>query len=277
MSRVVVLTDLHIRAEPEPGKPDADARLLSAIDHINRYQSDADLVIVTGDLAHSGERAAYDKLASHLTRLALPHVLMLGNHDNRAAFLDAFPQISPDENGHVQQVVDLPEARLICLDTLNGPPYSYPFSHLGVLCAERLAWLDAALSGTDRPCILFMHHPAHKTGFAAMDAIMLMHGPAFYDRILAHGNVAHIVCGHVHRTISGSHRGVPFSIFKSLVGQMPMLFDLMDFHMETDEPPAYGLLMISDDGVVAHSEDFGLTDLDALRAASPQNASSQPK
>lgn len=277
MSRVVVLTDLHITTTPDPAKPDPNARLLAAIDHINRYQGDADLVVLTGDLTDKGDPASYAMLAKHLSQLALPYALMVGNHDHRETFLSTIPDTPTDANGHIQQVIDLPEARLICLDTLNGPPYSYPFSHLGVLCADRLAWLDAQLSGTDKPCILFMHHPPHKVGFVAMDSIMLMDGVAFYDQILSHGNVAHMVCGHVHRTISGSHRGIPFSIFKSLVGQMPMLFDLMDFHVEAYEPPAYGLLHLSDDSILVHTEDFGLTDLDAVRAASAQTTSSQLK
>ena len=265
MSRIAVLTDLHITVTPDPHGPDADARLRAAIDHLNRDPHGADRVIITGDLTDKGDRASYDKLREHLSHLRLPHTLMLGNHDHREPFRAAFPEAPVTAEGHVQQIIDLPDARLILLDTLNGPPYSYPYSHTGMLCAARLAWLDAALE-TDRPCIVFMHHPAHDVGFAAMDALKLLKGEVFYD--LVAGRVAHIVCGHVHRTISGSHRGIPFSIFKSTVGQMPMLFDLLDFHMQTPEPPAYGLLLIGPHGVIAHTEDFGLSDLDAIRAAS---------
>lgn len=258
MSRIAVLTDLHITVAPDPARPDADARLRAAIHHLNTDPHGAERVIITGDLTDKGDRPSFDRLRDHLTALRLPYALMLGNHDHREPFLAAFPDAPVTASGHVQQIVDLPDARLILLDTLNGPPYVYPYSHTGMLCAARLAWLDAALD-TSRRCILFMHHPAHDTGFAAMDSIKLLNGSAFYDRI--EGRVGHIVCGHVHRTISGSHRGIPFSIFKSNVGQMPMMFETMDFHMETPEPPAYGLLMITPDSVVAHTEDYGLTDL----------------
>lgn len=261
MSRIVVLTDLHIAAEPDP-VINADTRLAAAIAHINQHQSDADLVVITGDLTDKGDAASYAKLKDHLSALKIPHALMLGNHDMRAPFLAAFPETPVTESGHVQQVIDLPHARLILLDTLNGPPYSYPYSHAGLLCAARLSWLDQALD-TDKPCILFMHHPPHDTGFVAMDSIKLMQSEAFHDRIA--GRVAHIVCGHVHRTISGSHRGIPFSVFKSTQWQMPMIFDVMDFHLETAEPPAYGLLLIGPDSIIAHTEDYGLTDLTSLR------------
>lgn len=268
MSRVIVLTDLHITMTPDAHRPDADAGLARAIRHINAEQAEADLLILTGDLTDKGDAASYAKLARHLESAALPAVLMLGNHDNRKAFVSVFPDAPVCETGHVQRVIDLPEARLICLDTLNGPPYDYPASHSGRLCEARLDWMEGQLSGTALPCILFMHHPPHDTGFTAMDTIKLLDGPAFYDRLAAHDNVAHIICGHVHRTISGSHRGIPFSVFKSPVGQMPMLFDVMDFHVETPEPPAYGIVDIHPDGITVHTEDFGLTDLGAMHTAS---------
>ena len=50
-----------------------------------------------------------------------------------------------------------------------------------------------------------------------------------------------------------------------------MLFDVMDFKMETPEPPAYGLIDIGPNAVVVHTEDFGLSDLDGIR----QRASSE--
>ena len=45
-----------------------------------------DDVIVTGDLAHWGEDAAYENLASVLARLNAPTILLMGNHDKRDPF-----------------------------------------------------------------------------------------------------------------------------------------------------------------------------------------------
>ena len=70
----------------------------------------------------------------------------------------------------------------------------------------------------------------------------------------------------MHRTISGSYEGIPFSTFKSTVGQMPMLFDTMDFHMEVNEPSAYGIIMIGSRTVLVQSEDFELSDLRSIKA-----------
>ncbi|MEO0909090.1 MAG: hypothetical protein AAFX96_01770, partial [Pseudomonadota bacterium] len=111
-----------------------------------------------------------------------------------------------------------------------------------------------------------VHMPAANMFHIAMffeNGIKLITIDEFNSVLEKHGNVKHISCGHVHRTISGNHRGISYSVFKSTVGQMPMVFDKMDFHMETTtEPPAYGVIEIGDYGVTVHTEDYGLTDLD---------------
>ncbi len=68
----------------------------------------------------------------------------------------------------------------------------------------------------------------------------------FYDVVKRHGNVLHIFAGHVHRTISGSSRGIPFSVFKSPVHQQPMPFDAPDASLSVDEPAAYGIAVMTD-------------------------------
>ena len=270
MTKIIVFTDLHFGQEKAGNLP--KERLTKGIAHVAEHNPDAAHIILTGDLTHDGVVRDYETLRDVLAGAPCPVHFMVGNHDIRENFQAVFPAVDKTKTGHVQKVIDTEFATLVLLDTLQAPPYSYPFSHIGVLCADRLAWLDAQLAASEKPCILFLHHPPHDTGFVAMDAIKLGNGPEFYDLIERHGNVQQIVCGHVHRTISGVHRGVPFCQFKSLVGQMPMLFDVMDFHMETDEPAAYGILMLTPDGVLAHTEDFELSDLGAIRRSGPVNA-----
>ena len=53
----------------------------------------------------------------------------------------------------------------------------------------------------------------------------------------------------------------------AIVTQQPFLFSTTDTKLEVDEPAAYGVLMISDNAVLVQTEDFGLTDLSALKAA----------
>ena len=263
MTKIIVFTDIHFSVEHLERKINPVERLEAGLHHAARYNGDASHIIITGDLTHHGDVPSYELLRDTLKKYDLPLHLMVGNHDNRENFLSVFPDTPANTNGHVQQTIDVANHRLILLDTLDGPPYDYPLSHRGMLCKKRLGWLDEQLSTAGgRNCIIFMHHHPHNIGFRAMDTIKLANGDAFYEVIEAHGNTQHIFCGHVHRTISGSHRNIPFSIFKSTVGQMPMRFNSMDFHAETDEPAAYGIIGLGEQGVTVHTEDFELTDLD---------------
>ncbi len=258
MTKLIVFTDLHM--VPEGTKIiglDPYERLRAGIEHVNRYHADADRVIFTGDLTHRADTLSYERLRGLLSRLAPPAAITIGNHDQRGRFLETFPDVETDEDGFVQQAIDFADCRVVLLDTLFAPPYDYPLSHAGYLCDRRLAWLDRALTGANGlPVLVFMHHPPHRTGFTGMDAIRLSNEDAFYEKVLEHGNVRHIFAGHVHRTIGGSHRGIPFSIFKSPVHQQPMPFDTPNPSLAVDEPGAYGIVVVTEEGLQVHNEDY---------------------
>lgn len=268
MTKFIIFTDLHM--VPEGAAIiglDPYRRLANGIAHVNRYHADADRVIFAGDLAHGADRPSYERLKTLLGELVPPAALMIGNHDRREVFLDVFAEAATDENGFVQQAIDFADCRAILLDTLFAPPYDYPMSHAGRLCERRLAWLGRQLDEAgDRPALIFMHHPPHASGFAGIDMIRLINEDDFYALVKRHGNVRHIFAGHVHRTISGSSHGIPFSIFKSPVHQQPMPFDIPDASLSVDEPAAYGIALVTEDGVLVHTEDYEIARRDAAVA-----------
>ena len=127
-----------------------------------------------------------------------------------------------------------------------------------------MEWLDRQLeTAGDRPVLLFMHHPPHATGFSGMDQIRLINEVEFYDLVKKRGNVLHIFAGHVHRTIGGSHRGIPFSIFKSTVHQQPMPFEAPNASLSVDEPGAYGIVVVTPEGLQVHNEDYEIARRDS--------------
>ena len=241
MEKLLVLTDLHIT---EPGETiiglDPGARLQATLAHALARHPDAARLIVTGDLTHHGRPAQYRRLKAILDPLPLPVLLLPGNHDRRAGFEEVFPDRPRD------WVEDLGEWRLIGLDTTDEP------SHAGRLDGDRLERLDAALAGAGRS-IVFAHHPPFLTGLPGMDAIRLADGHALLDRLARHD--AHLVCGHVHRTASGSARGVPWTMFKSPCHQAPLDFVTPDSSLSIDEPAAYGVILLGPEGAICHSED----------------------
>jgi len=254
MQKLLVMTDIHIL---EAGRTiiglDPLARLREALDHALSRHPDAAALVLMGDLTHHGAPEQYARLAAALAGLPLPLLPMLGNHDRREAFLAAFPDAPRTGSGHVQAVTDLAHHRIITLDTLDGPPYPKGH-HAGRLCAARTAWLAEALEGAGRRRpLVFAHHPPHAVGIPGMDMIPLADGDAVLALLARHRG--HLFCGHVHRTISGSTAGVPWTMFKSTCHQGPLDLVTPDSSLSIDEPGAYGVLLLSPGSVVAHSED----------------------
>ncbi len=270
MSKVIIFADPHMIPEGATiAGIDPAARLAAGIAHVNTWHGDAAWAVVLGDLAHGGDPASYQRIAALLGELVLPVAIIPGNHDDRAALRAAFPDAAVDADGFLQQVIELPEARLLLLDTLHPTPGQMPDGrHSGRLCPARMAWLEQRLAESaaeDRPVLIAMHHPPHATGFANMDTIRLENGPSFHALLARYPIVRHITCGHVHRSISGIHRDIAFTVFKSTAHQQPAIFDDEDSSLSVDEPAAYGLLQIGPQGVIAHSEDFELAGVDRSR------------
>jgi len=249
--KFIHITDTHLT---EPGKRlyelDPLDRLELAIEDINRFHSDAAFAIVTGDLAHVGEIAAYRALRGALANLRLKTHLLLGNHDNRVNFLEVFPESPLDTDGFVQFAFDTPVGRFICLDS-NEPKVSW-----GVLCDRRLAWLQTELGRAGgRPVYLFMHHPAFPVDLRRMDEISLQQ-PEKFAAVVAGHDIRHFFFGHLHRPIAGSWRGIPFTTMRGTNHQVA--FDLVTERVVpgSHEPPAYAVVMTGGELTVVHFHDY---------------------
>ncbi len=232
-------------------------RLRAAVADINRTCSDADLLIVTGDLTHWGDLDAYGLLKELLEPLALPVRLLIGNHDLRKNFQQIFADAERDADGFVQFVEDIGGWRLIGLDSSTSLQAIDPDRDNGRLCAKRMAFLERALDGAEeRRVVVFLHHTPFVTGFPGMDDIMLEKAAEFFALLKKRGNVDLVVSGHIHRTISANIGGILQAVFKSTAHQAPFDFVSKSSAIASIEPPAYGLLLLEDYGVVVHTEDY---------------------
>lgn len=255
MHKILVTTDIHIT---RPGKQiiglDPVERFTRVLAKAASDHPDADRMIVTGDLTHWGGANEYDRLKQCLGGLPWPVDLMMGNHDNRENFRRAFPDAPTTAAGHVQQIIDLPGWRLITLDS-HDETYTEPV-HSGFLCEDRLDWLREALSGAkDAQIVVFIHHPPLRTFFDGMDEIGLRNIEALLGILEGAPRMRHVIAGHIHRTMSGSARGLPVTIFKSPCHQAPLTIGPSSHSDSIDEPGAYGIVLLHDDGVTVHSED----------------------
>ncbi|WP_341895493.1 phosphodiesterase [Ferrovibrio terrae] len=247
------VTDTHLIP---PGQTlydlDPQARLRLCLDDIARRHTDAAFLVITGDLTHWGAPEAYAILRDELARLPMPVHLLLGNHDSRPNFCQAFPQVPLDENGFVQRVLETPVGRCIFLDS-NEPDVSW-----GVLCDKRLKWLETELNRSSTlPVFLFCHHPPFPVGLPKMDTISLREPEKFAAVVAPHAaRIRHFFFGHLHRPICGSWRGIPFSTMRATSHQVALDFATSDAVPGSHEPPAYAVVRVDPEQVVVHFHDF---------------------
>lgn len=258
MHKILFLSDLHLCAAGETiiGL-DPTARTKAVLEAAMADHADADAMILLGDLTHHGEIAAYRALQNLIADLPMPVVPMMGNHDRRDAFVQVFTTAPKTAEGHIQHVFDIGNTRIITLDSLDGPPYD-DTHHAGRLCPARMDFLEDALRARDgKQALVCIHHPPFDTGIIGMDKIKLAEGDKFLDTLARYGNL-HLICGHIHRTMSGTNRAVAWSMFKSPCHQGVLDLKSANSHLSSNEPGAYGVALLMDDGIVVHSEDVGL-------------------
>ncbi len=198
---IAQITDLHVVGKDQlcQGRVATHAQLQEAVAHINGLDPRPDLVLVTGDLTDHGTPEEYAVAREILAALRPAAYLIPGNHDRREAFLEAFADrayLPRPGAPFAQYVIEQYPVRLVGLDT------TIPGKSDGMLCGERLAWLEASLQAApDRPTMIFMHHPPFRTGIRWVDAIGL-HGGRKMEAIVArHTQVEWVACGHIHRPV----------------------------------------------------------------------------
>jgi 3',5'-cyclic-AMP phosphodiesterase len=253
---IAQITDTHITM---PGKllmgvVDTATALERAVSALGRLNPPPDVTVVTGDLVEGGEPAEYAHLRALLTPLRMPIFAIPGNHDAREPMREAFigDGYLPAK-GFLNYVIEDYPLRMIGLDTL------IPGEGGGLLCSDRLQWLDDTLArGPDRPAVVMMHHPPFVTGIARMDRAGLVGSSAFAEIIRGHPQVERILCGHLHRpidsrfagTVAGTAPSTAHQVVLELRPEAPLSFAF--------EPPGYQLHRWREGiGLVTHTAAIG--------------------
>jgi len=267
--KFIQITDTHLMPKGEilHGLNPYD-RLKACIEDINKNHSDAELCVITGDLAHTAMPDAYVDLRACLSELPMPVYLLVGNHDRRHQLLAVFPDTLVDSHGFVQFEIDCSAGRFLMLDTVEeGKGW-------GSYCKKRLAWLrDALAKSQDRNVYLFMHHPPFDVGIPCCDRLGLGSDGREMGEVLAdYTNIRHLFFGHVHRPIAGSWRGIPYTTLRGTNHQVPLDFDAIEVVPKSHEPPAYALVLLSDNQTTVHFHDY----LDTYRVLYEKKSEGRP-
>jgi 3',5'-cyclic AMP phosphodiesterase CpdA len=207
---IAQISDLHIKAPGALayGRVDTAKALERCVAALNALDPAPDLVVISGDLADTPTTGEYGHLARLLQPLKWPYAAVPGNHDSRELMRAAFPRASyAVPSGPLDQRIEVRGLELLLLDSsVHGKPH-------GELGQVTLQWLDATLAAsTDRPALLFLHHPPFLTGIWHMDRQNLQNAADFAAVVRRHPRVQLIACGHVHRATLTMFAGRPCTI-----------------------------------------------------------------
>ncbi len=253
------VSDLHIKAGRKPAYAvvDTAGMLEACIARLLRLSPAPDAFIITGDLVDMGtdeEYALLRELLAPLERSGKPLYLIPGNHDEREALRRGFPahaylrQWQP----FAQYVIEDWPLRIVALDTV------VPGKGGGLLCAERLDWLDCTLSADrDKPTIIIMHHPPFVTGIGHMDRVGLKGSAALEAVVACHPQVERLLCGHLHRSIQARFGGSFASTCPSPAHQVALDLNTPSPDNFVMEPPGYQLHWWNGKQLITHTAVLG--------------------
>ncbi len=205
---LIQISDTHIVRADEllHGKVDSYAALRTVLEQIEASTLQIGALLLTGDLADSGDLLAYQRLRDLVepaaARLGTPVLYAVGNHDSRGSFraglLGAEPTAEPYD--YVHWIDDL---RIIVLDTTQ------PGEHGGFLSTAQLRWLaDELATPAAAGTILALHHPPVPSPIPMVNTLLLAEPEKLAD-VLAGSDVKIVLAGHAHHSSAGIIGGVP--------------------------------------------------------------------
>lgn len=203
------ISDPHITTGPLAGPPAVG--LNRALGAVLALDQQPDCVVITGDLVDHGRPEEYRQLHEAIDRFPLPLHLVAGNHDDPAALMDEFGGTRfLGGTGHPHYTVDYAAFTLVVLESTIAE------SPVGRLGTAQLKWLNEVLARKpDTAVIVCLHHPPTSIGIPFLDGMRLEDGQELRAVLRQHGNVARVLAGHAHRSLTATFADTVMAIAPS--------------------------------------------------------------
>ena len=251
--KIIQLSDIHLTQNDNASLYGINPyyRLKEALKSIHLHHSDADFIVITGDLTDSASPEAYAVLKDMLAKSELPIYPILGNHDKRDIFANYFPTLF--DEGFVQYVKKVDRKVHIFLDTLVEDQ-SY-----GELCPKRLNWLKERLKEYKEESVyLYMHHHPIDSGLYEMDNDASFRSKKeFWNLLKKYKNIKHISFGHLHRIMHSIKQDISLHSTRSTSFQVAYQPNSKVEYLTNEEKPTYAVLeVLEDNNTRIHHHEF---------------------
>ena len=236
--KVIQITDTHIMDDGAPSFDgfDTSASLGQVIKKIKKNESDADCILLTGDLVHEATKSSYQKLADHLSSLTVPLLSLPGNHD----VPDLMDYVMGANGYDTGKTLKIGKWLIVLLNScVIG-------EHRGELSAEELVFLQTTLKANpEHHCLIALHHHPVSVHSSWMDSMILSNADEFLAIVDEFDSVRGIIWGHIHQEFTTirnnvTYLGTPSTCLQFKPGS--------DVYAVDKKPPAYRKLALKDDG-----------------------------
>ncbi len=209
---VALLADTHINADPGvqvQGSLNLTANLRAAVADILSQPEAPRAAVVLGDLAQvNGQPGDYRQFLSLIRPLrdhGIPVHLALGNHDDRANFLEALKPEAPEPSPVADRcvsVVNVAGVRLVILDSQDKVNVV-----TGYLREAQREWLAKTLDAdADSPTMVMVHHNPAPTPEQAKNC--LLDTDELLNILRPRKHVKALVFGHTHSWVLRQDEGL---------------------------------------------------------------------
>lgn len=246
---IAQLTDTHVVAWNTEAElyVDNNERAVSAVALLNAESPPPAAVVLTGDLVNDAHPDEYAALTEILAPLEIPVLPLPGNHDDRALVRSTFGDFDWSDTEHLSWVRIVDGVRVVGLDSTRAG------SDGGEFDVARAEWLAAALAVPHAGAtLLAMHHPPFVTGIEWMDRAGFV-GLDVLVEIISSSPIDRIICGHMHRSIGSSVRGVATQVAMSTVQHVALDLSPVATVSLVRDPVGYQMHRIDGTNVVTHS------------------------
>jgi len=242
--KIIQLSDLHLIGNNTKSLYgiDPNFRFKKALESIEKNHSDAEFIVITGDLTDNASCKAYETLKENINNTQIPVYIILGNHDKRDIFSNYFPDFI--DNGFCQYIKKIDDKVHIFLDTLvEGKPY-------GELCSFRMKWLKNRLDEFIKDYVyIYMHHHPICSGLWEMDNIAnFKSSEDFWNLLKNYNNIKHISFGHLHRIMHSTQQNISLHSTRSTAFQVAYKPNSKVEYLTNEESPTYAIIDILEDG-----------------------------
>ena len=240
--KLIQITDTHILDEGEKPRSftdfDTSASLKQVVDKIKQNESDADCIVLTGDLVHEPSKNAYQNLADLLATLTIPLLSLPGNHDD-PEMMEYMMGTNGFDTGKQLKIGNW------LLILLNSRLEN---EHSGELTEYELEFLRNTLElNHSKHCLVALHHHPVSINSPWMDSMILNNGDEFLNIIDNFDNVRGIIWGHIHQKFETKRNDVVLLGSPSTCKQFK---PKAEAYAVDNKAPAYRKIELFDDGKI---------------------------